>query len=303
MAIDPAFLEQLKGLHFSARRRISSVYIGGRRSLLQGKGIEAVDHREYIPGDDFRAIDWRVYGRTEKLYVRRFEEEKSLILHLLIDASASMDFGSSGLSKFDYASSIGVGFAYLTINDQEKFAMALYSERIREVMQPRKSRTHLFRAIELINNTHIEGRTNLDNCISQYISMIKSKSFTVILSDFLEPIDSIKDGIYRIGKHSTESVLIQVLDPLEIDLAWKYDVKLQDMETNDVEEVYLSPDFKKEYKRKLEEHAYAIRGICHDAGVEFHLMRTDTPVFDAFVSLVGGESKRTTEDKDRIKNR
>ena len=286
--IDPSFLDQLKEFNFVLRKRISTVYSGGRPSIKHGKGIEVVDYREYMPGDDFRAIDWRVYGRTEKLYIRRFEEEKNLIMHILLDCSASMDFKTLGVNKFDYAGSIAAGFGFLAVQNQEKFATALYAETIKEMTQPKKSKAHLFNVIDMLNSVKLSGNTNFAVCATQYTKMIKSKAVSVIISDFIEPIESIREGMYRMAKHSKELMVIQVLDPWEVNLGWKDDIKFEDAETGEVKRTYLSPSFKKEYHERLQEHIYAVQETCYDIGVEFHSITTNTPLFDAFVNIVGG---------------
>ncbi|RLI92346.1 MAG: DUF58 domain-containing protein [Candidatus Altiarchaeales archaeon] len=286
MAIDSTFLDQLKGLDLLARRKVSSVYMGSRRSVRQGRGIEIADYREYYPGDDFRSIDWRVYARTERLYIRRFEEEKDLTLHILIDSSASMDFSVSGMRKFDYGGSIAVGFAYLAMSKYEKFASALFSDRITDVMQPKKGKMHFFRMVELLNNAIQKGKTDLEKCIGQYTNMIKSRSFIIVISDFIEPMESLEYAIYRIAKYSKEAVLVQILDPGEISLRWTDDIRFEDMESLKSERTFLSPDFKKRYQERLKEHISGIQEICDDTGIEFYSITTDTPLFDAFVGIV-----------------
>jgi len=286
VAIDSTFLDQLKRLDLLARRKVSSVYMGSRRSVRQGRGIEIADYREYYPGDDFRSIDWRVYARTERLYIRRFEEEKDLTLHILIDSSASMDFSVGGMRKFDYAGSIAVGFAYLAMNKYEKFASALFSDRITDVMQPKKGKMHFFRMVELLDNAIQKGKTDLERCIGQYTNMIKSRSFTIIISDFIEPMESLEYAIYRIAKYSKEAILVQILDPGEIGLKWTDDIKFEDMESLKSERTFLSPDFKERYQKRLKEHISGIQEICDDTGVEFYSVTTDAPLFDAFVGIV-----------------
>jgi uncharacterized protein (DUF58 family) len=286
--IDPSFLNQLKELDFVVNQRVSSVYAGGRPSIKHGRGIEVIDYREYIPGDDFRLIDWKVYARTEKLHIRRFEEEKELTIHLLVDASASMDFGTGRMTKFDYAGSIAAGFGFLSVHNHEKFALALYAETLREITQPKKSQNHLFNVIDLLNTVKLKGRTDFGVCAAQYVKLIKSKSFSIIVSDFLEDLESVREGVYRMAKHSKEMMLVQVLDPWELDLGWRDDVKFQDMETSDVKRTFLSPGFRKDYARSIAQHNAQVKGICHDLGIEFTSVTTDSPVFDSFVKIVGG---------------
>jgi uncharacterized protein (DUF58 family) len=286
VAIDSTFLDQLKRLDLLARKKVSNIYMGSRRSIRQGRGIEIADYREYYPGDDFRSIDWRVYARTERLYIRRFEEEKDLILHVLVDSSSSMNFSALGMNKFDYAGSIAAGFAYLATSRYEKFGAGLFSDRITEIMQPKKGMMHFFRMIDLLNSAQQAGQTNIEQCVQEYTNMIKSRSFMVVVSDFIEPIEALENAVYRIAKYSKEAILVQTLDPGEINLAWSDDIKFEDMEDSRSERTYLSPEFKKNYTKKMREHMFKLRDICDGAGVEFVTITTDTPLFNAFVRIV-----------------
>lgn len=286
--IDPSFLDQLKELDFVVKKRVSSAYAGGRSSVKHGKGIEVIDYREYMPGDDFRLIDWRVYARTEKLHIRRFEEEKELTMQILVDTSASMDFTSHKMTKFDYAGSIAAGFGYLSVHNHEKFAMGLYSNSLREITQAKKSQAHLFNMIDLLNSIRLSGQTNLGVSAGQYSKLMKTKSFTVIVSDFLEELDTITEGIYRMAKHSAEMLLVQVVDPWEIELGYEGDIKFQDLETSDIKRTYISPGFRKEYTRSIKEHIARVKKTCDEVGVKFTTVKTDEPIFDSFVKMVGG---------------
>ncbi len=286
--IDPTFLEQLKELDMLVKKRVSSSYTGGRPSIKHGKGIEVIDYREYFPGDDFRLIDWRLYARTEKLYIRRFEEEKDLIMHLLLDSSKSMDFTTHKITKFDYAGSIAAGFGYLSVHNHEKFGMGLYSQTVKEVAQPRKSRVHLFNIIDLMNNLTLEGDTDLGVSATQYVKLMKSKAFTVIVSDFLEDLDSIKEGLLRMARHSSEMLLVQVLDPWELDLGWAGDIKFDDLESHDLKRTYLSPGFKKDYAKAVADHSARIRKISDDLGSQFTTVTTDQPIIESFMKIMGG---------------
>lgn len=300
--IDAKFLDQLKNLNFIARKKVSSVYIGSRSSIKQGRGLEVYDYREYYPGDDFRAIDWKLYGRTEKLYIRRFEEEKDYSIHILLDSSMSMDFTSSPMRKFDYAASIAAGFGYISMNRYEKFGMALYSDKVMDVLPPKKGKLQFFHMIDLLNNAKQRGVTNMGESMNEYSSFIKTKSFVIVISDFFEPLESLKKGIYRVARQSREAILVQVLDPGEINLQWSDDVEFEDLETAKLEKVYLSPNFKKDYAEKFREHIYAIRKICEDTDIQFFSVSTEKPLFDSFVNIVEGRAKKDLFDFDRKTN-
>ena len=285
--IDPAFFEQLKRFGYLIRNRINTIYSGGRKSIRTGKGIEVVDYREYYPGDDIRDIDWKIYGRTEKLHIRQFEEEKSLTTHILVDSSKSMDFASGKIKKFDYAAMIGLGFAYLVANENEKFGLATYSEALRDVIPPKRTKTHFFKAVNIINNATLSGMTDLAQSSGSYIKMIKSRSFIVLVSDFLEPRQSIAEGIFRLSRKASDFIVVQVLDQGEIDLMSAGDVKLHDLETGEIKRIYITPGFRDKYKKNLEDHIAFVKESCKDVGAHFFIARTSVPVFDNFVRIIG----------------
>lgn len=279
--IDIDFLRELDRFSFMIRKRVSSVYSGARRSIRQGRGIDIVDFREYFPGDDIKSVDWRLYSRTEKLYIRRFEEEKSLTTHILVDASRSMGFEK----KFDYAVMLAAGFAYLVTKENEKFAMATYSEDLRDIMQPRKSKTHFLNAVELLRGTKLEGKTSLDSCAERYSSMIKSRSLVVLISDFLENLASVQQGVYKLARHN-ELIAIQVLDPGERNMDWlSGDARVYDLESGESMRVYLSPRFKAGYSERFEEHIQGIRKTCREVDASFFSVATSTPIFNAFIEF------------------
>ena len=289
MPIDASFIDELKKLTLASRRRVSSIYAGTKRSIQQGRGIEAVDHREYFPGDDPQTVDWKVYGRTEKLYIKRFEEEKNLSLHLLLDSSSSMGFNLSGMMKFDYAGSLAAGFAYLAVQENEKFSISLFGERLRTVLALARGKPHFFKGLQALNTTSLTGSTNLADCMHEYHSLIKSKAYVVLFSDFLEPLAEIEEGIYRIAKSSAELMLVQVLDPGEISLKFKDDIIFEDMEDHGEERSFMSPKFRKDYHSSLLDHTFSIKKICDRLGVDFFTAVTDQPLFPTFVSLINRE--------------
>jgi len=281
--IDTDFFNQLNRFSLMVRKRVSSVYAGSRRSVLQGKGIEIVGYREYMPGDDIRTIDWRVYGRTDKLYIRKFEEEKNVTTHILLDSSKSMDFSSNGITKFDYAAMLACGFGYLVTRENEKFAISTFGENI-DINPPKRGRGFLLHTIDKLNQIQLDGKTRFDHCTMQYEKMIRSKSIVIVISDFLTDLDSIRAGLYRLS--ANDLIIISVFDPAEYNLTIGGDVKLYDMETGEVRKTYISPKLKEEYRTLLDNHFGGIRGTCMHIGADFFSFGTNVPIFDAFFEAV-----------------
>jgi uncharacterized protein (DUF58 family) len=277
--IDTSFFKELDRFSFMVRKRVSTAYSGSRRSILKGRGMEPVSYREYTQGDDFKTIDWKVYGRTEKLYVKEFEEEKSLTTHILLDTSKSMDFRN----KFEYSAMLALGFAYLVTKDNEKFAVATFGDDI-NITKPKRGRRYLSLTIDLLNSAQLNGKTNFDYCMEKYASVIRSRSLVFIISDFMADVDAIRNSVFRLGDN--ELVLIQVLDPLEKSLDLGGEAKLIDLETDAKMDIYTSPRLREEYQHKLNDHISKIKETCMTVGADFHTVTTDTPVFDAIFEVV-----------------
>jgi uncharacterized protein (DUF58 family) len=277
--IDTSFFKELDRFSFMVRKRVSTAYSGSRRSILKGRGMEPVSYREYTQGDDFKIIDWKVYGRTEKLYVKEFEEEKSLTTHILLDTSKSMDFRK----KFEYAAMLALGFAYLVTKDNEKFGLSIFAEEI-NITKPKRGRKYLSQTIDILNGAELSGKTNFDYCMEKYASIIKSRSLVIIVSDFMAEINDIKNAIFRFGDN--ELILIQVLDPVEKNLDLGGEARLIDLETDDKLDVYTSLRLRTEYLKRLSDHVSKIRETCIQVGADFHTATTDKPVFDTIFEVI-----------------
>jgi uncharacterized protein (DUF58 family) len=285
--IDTSFFKELDRFSFMVRKRVSTAYSGSRRSILKGRGMEPVSYREYTQGDDFKIIDWKVYGRTEKLYVKEFEEEKSLTTHILLDTSKSMDFRN----KFEYAAMLALGFAYLVTKDNEKFGVSTFAEEI-NITKPKRGRRYLSQTIDFLNSTELSGKTRFDHCMEKYASIIKSRSLVIVISDFMADASAIKNAIFRLGNN--ELVLIQVLDPVEKNLDLGGEARLIDLETDQKLDIYASPRLRTEYQKHLADHIAKIKEPCIQVGADFHTVTTDIPVFEAIFQVI---NKREAAEK------
>lgn len=282
--IDTSFLDQLSRFNLVVRKRVTSNLAGPRRSVATGRGLTFKDYRIYAPGDDIRLIDWKVYARTDDLYIKAYEEERNLVVHIIIDASASMGFGRP-ISKFDYASMIGVGFAYLALRDNEKFQFSTFADTL-EIFQPRRGMSHLAAMVQHLNSVKPKGYSKLLDTIMQYKKVIGSKSMLVVASDFLVNIDEIREALYMLGDH--EIKIIQVLDRVEKELKIEGDMKLIDSETRGMLRTFISPRLRMDYQHQLDEHCAKIEEACNKLNISYHLAITDTPIFDTFYRILEG---------------
>jgi uncharacterized protein (DUF58 family) len=273
--MDTEFLAELDRFTLLVRKRVSTAYTGARRSVKVGRGISPVGYREYRKGDDFKFVDWKVYARTEKLYVREHEEERSLSVHLLLDASSSMGFGE----KFSFASMVSVGFAYMAIKENEKFSISKFGEML-EPGETKGGRRNLFWAMEDLDRTAPSGGTDFKRTAEQFDLTIRSTSLVVVISDFLDDVESIIAGIYKLSVH--DLILIQILDPAEADLDFEGDLRFIDMESKESVMTRVTPKVREEYKSKMNEHDARIRETCNAVGADLFTYTTDTPIFEVF---------------------
>jgi uncharacterized protein (DUF58 family) len=277
--MDTEFFKELERFSFLIKKRVSTAYSGGRKSLRFGHGVSPVGYREYRKGDDFKLVDWKVYGRTEKLYIREHEEERSLVVHILLDGSRSMSYDG----KFVYASRLAAGVAFLANLENEKFAISLFCNKFYPG-EPKRGRTHLFQAIEELDKTLPRGGTNLKQMADQFESQFKTTSLVVVISDFLGENEEVLSSIYRLSGH--DLIAIQVLAPEEAELRFGGDMKFVDLETGVPLVTRITEGERQEYLRKMENHNASIRAACSRVGADYFLFRTDIPIFEAFSQML-----------------
>jgi uncharacterized protein (DUF58 family) len=282
MALDISFLKELDRFNIVLKRRVLSKYQGERASHAEGQGLVFSDYKDYVPGDDFRAIDWKVYGRTDKFFIKRFEEERNMIVHIVVDASASMDYGRK-ITKFDYASMIGLGFAYMALKNNEKFNFSTFAESL-NYLRARKGWNQLMNILATLEKLKVSGKTELSKSFDEYKKYVRSKSFIVIISDFLYDLEEIKAVLGRFTKH--EVVVIQVLDPDERRLALYGDVILEDSELHTKLRTFISNRLMSNYRNKIEGHITAIKDVCEHLDHDFISVTTDNSIFDTFYAVL-----------------
>lgn len=281
--INTEYLHQLERFSLIINKRITSNYVGERFSKATGRGLIFKDHSIYTPGEDFRSIDWKVFGRTDRLFVKRYEEERNLSVHIILDFSASMGFGT-GITKAEYASMIGIGFAYLALKNNERFVLSTFSDSL-EVFKAKRGRAQLASMTEFLDNKKPKGLSKLDDSLANYKKLINSRAYVVIVSDFLYSIDEIKLALPLFKNHKV--VLIQVLDKIEKNLELEGDFRLKDMETNETMMTFINPFARKQYSGMLEEHNNNIQQACNEAGADFYTANTAQNVFDVFFEILG----------------
>ena len=279
--ISPDFLRNLDRFNLIISKRINSKYFGSRASDQQGRGSQLSDHRIYSQGDDFKLINWNIYAKTENLYIKRFDEERNLTVHVIIDQSASMNYGDP--KKFEYASMLGVGFAYLSLKQNEKFRFATFSKDI-NVFQSKKTLHHVGTMIDYLENLELKGGSNFTKSMTNYKPSIRTKSLIIIISDFLFDPKVLEEGLLRLGNQ--EIKVIQLLDETEKNINISGNVKLKDIETEETMNTYISQRLISEYESSLQKHVSELRKVCLRMKADFYSINTKEPIFDSFYKML-----------------
>jgi uncharacterized protein (DUF58 family) len=280
--IDIDFLKQLDKFDLVINKKIISNFIGERETPHAGRGLVFKDRNFYVPGDDFRAIDWKAYGRTGKLFIKRYEEDRNMTVHVLVDYSGSMNFGK--VKKSDYAAMLGMGFSYMAMKKNERFVLGTFSD-VLDQFKPKKGKRQLVALLDYLNERKPSGKTEILHALAKYRTRVRGRSYVVIISDFLYDLNEIETVLGMFKNH--EVVAIQVLDPLERDLSLTGDFEFSDLETDDQMKTYVGPSLRNHYTKMLKEHNARLLETCDKLKVKFNSVSTDESIFDVFYKVLG----------------
>ncbi len=288
---DPEVLASIAGLSLRARQVVEGTISGLHRSPFHGFNVEFAEYREYSPGDDLRRLDWRVLGRTDRFYVKQYEEESNLRATLVLDCSASMRYGSGPLNKFQYAATAAASLATLLIEQQDPVGLALFDQEAREILPPAATQAQLARIIGLLERAQPNRETALGSVLETLSEQAKQRGMTIILSDLLTDLDAFYDGLRRLQYRGHEILVLHVLDPDELELPFNDLVMFRDIEGQ--EELLAEPwAFRKTYQTAMRQFLDEVRGGCGKRGIEYLLLRTDQPLADALSHYLHARERR-----------
>jgi len=274
--LSPSDLHRLSLLTLNSRYVVEGNLAGRHRSPLRGSSSEFTDHRNYMPGDDPKHIDWKVLGRTDRYFVRRFEAETNLRVYLVVDRSGSMRYASGKTTKYDYACRLAAAVGYVTVKAKDSVGLYLYGDRIDAVMGPRNSFSHLNNLLKVLGRQEPGAMTRTAHTLHHIAETIRKRAMIVLLSDlFDEPADIVR-ALAHFRKQHHDVILFHVLDPAELDFPFKRSVEFEDLETGErlvVDPRTLAPAYRKVFAEFLEEY----RRPCAEMRVDYRLVQTDHP--------------------------
>ncbi|MCX6645522.1 MAG: DUF58 domain-containing protein [bacterium] len=270
--LDPDFLRRLARLKIETRKILGGVMKGEKRSKKYGTSVEFADYRDYHRGDDLRYLDWNIYARLERFFLKLFQEEEDLTVHVLVDTSASMQAGDP--SKAIYAKKLAAALAYIGLTNLDRVSVTTFQNDIKEGTQLLRGRAHLATILDLLNKVESGEKTDFLKSMKSFTLRHRSSGLVFVVSDFLDPVN-VKEGIKRLKYNNNDILLLHVLDRTELEPDLRGDWALTDSETGDVVEVSVSPRLISDYKRRMVAYLDDLRNFARKLGLGYVLTTTD----------------------------
>jgi uncharacterized protein (DUF58 family) len=290
---DPSSLAKYGRLVLIARQLVEGFLSGAHKSPYKGFSVEFAEHRQYYPGDEIRHIDWRAFGKTDRYYIKEYEEETNLKAHLLVDASGSMAYRGQHLSKFQYAQYIAASLAYLMLHQRDAVGLLTHDTKVRQIIQPKASAKHLIHLLHCLEQTQPGGETNMAPLWHRLAEQLRRRGMVIILSDCFEQLEPLLRALQHFRHRRHEVLLFHVLDPDEIEFPFKKWTQFRNLEVAG-DRLLVDPQrLRKEYLKNFHDFCRRLREQVQGIGVDYHLLRTDEPVERALgIYLTKRQSRR-----------
>lgn len=275
--LDPSVLQRISSLELAARKVVEGLRVGQHKSRLQGLSTEFAQHRQYVPGDPVRLIDWRIYGKTERYYVKLYEAETNFTANLLLDASRSMHYGSGSVSKLEYAKYMAASMAYLIVEQGDSVGLGVFDSELRDYVEPKGSRTIVRDIAEHLENVHPEPRTNIAALLKEFAQRIKRRGFVMLFSDLFDNVDDLVMGLNHLRFKGHNVVVFHVLDPFELEFPFGGNCKFVGLELDGV--ISTQPQrIRSAYMDEVTKFLQQIKTACEGNQIDYVLVDTSRPI-------------------------
>ncbi len=304
--LDPKVLARISRLELKARLIVEGYISGLHRSPYHGFSVEFAEHREYVPGDDVRHIDWKVYGRSDRFYVKQYEEETNLKAHILLDASESMGYpldggqskktagkagGASGrrISKYEYGTYVAASLAYLILLQQDAAGIALFDDEVRHYLPPSSNVKQLPTLFDTIEKGTLNQKTNVGTIMNQMADRVKKRSLFLVISDLLDSLESVQNGLKRLRYRGHEVLVFHVLDSEELNFPFQRMTLFEGLEG--LPDLVADPRaLRKGYLAELDRYLESVRKTCREHRIDYVLLNTEEKLHVALSSYLAKRS-------------
>jgi uncharacterized protein (DUF58 family) len=288
--LDPAVIARLGTLELKARTIVEGFLSGLHRSPFKGFSVEFAEYRQYMPGDDLSTIDWKVFARSDRYYVKKFEEETNLDAQLMLDVSGSMGYGSTAMTKFEYGACLAASLAYLMNRQRDAVGLTAFDDKIVAMLAASSRPGHLRNLLVTLDRLQLGRETNLSKPLRQVVDSLSKRGMVVLISDLLDDADSVIRSVKHFQFRGNDVIVFQVLDPDEIDFPFDRATRFEDLETD--EEIMAVPGAVRDHYLK------AIGGLIERyrrdlgaAGIDYQLLSTKRPLELALMSYLTTRSR------------
>ncbi|MDD5483047.1 MAG: DUF58 domain-containing protein [Kiritimatiellae bacterium] len=291
--LSPEERHKLSRLMLLSRYVVEGNLAGAHRSPLRGPSSEFADHKAYALGDDPKHIDWRVLARTDRFYIKRYDDETNLRVYISLDRSASMNYGSAGLTKFDYACRLAAALGYVVVKSRDSVGLFLHAEKVDVRLGARNSLRHLNDLLKQVQAHPPASGTAVGETLHEIAASVRRRALIVVISDLLGDEKTLHAALARLRKQHHDVIVLHVLDPAEIDLSFKQNCEFIDLETGEklnVNPRSLAPSYREVFGAFLERH----RQACASLRIDYRLVRTDQPL-DIFVRAYLQERRKLSK--------
>jgi len=284
--LQPDFVAQLTTMELRARLVVEGFITGLHRSPYHGFSAEFTEHRQYMPGDEIKHIDWKAYAKTDRYYIKQFEEETNLKSYILLDASASMKYASRGhISKIAYASYVAAALAYLMVEQRDAVGLTVYDETVRTSIPPRATQSNLRQLLIQLERIVPGNKTGIASSLHQVAEQIKRRGLVIVLSDFFDDPANVITAFKHFRHKGNEVIVMQVLDPVERSFAFGTDAIFRDIESQ--EELMTQPwHIQKAYQDSMRQFLENYKRECRDNAIDYVLLDTSTPFDKALMEYL-----------------
>ena len=288
--LDPAVIARLGTLELKARTIVEGFLSGLHRSPFKGFSVEFAEYRQYIPGDDLATIDWKVYARSDRYYVKKFEEETNLDCHLMLDVSGSMAYGSRGITKFEYGACLAASLAYLMNRQRDGVGLMAFDERIVTRLPPSARPGHLRALLLTLQGLQLGRETDMSRPLHQLCDMLTKRGMVVLISDLLDDPAAVVSGLKHFRFRGTDVIVFQILDPDEIDFPFDRAIRFEDLETS--EEVMAVPAVvRQHYLTEIRRLIDRYKRELGAAGIDYRLVSTAEPLEMALLAYLSTRAR------------
>ena len=273
---EPEKLARVGNLQLLARTVVEGYVSGLHKSPFKGFSVEFAEYREYIPGDDLKHFDWKVFARTDKKYIREYEEETNMTCTLLLDASGSMGYGSGNLTKFDYACHLSAALTYLMIQQRDKVGLVLFDRDVRERIPPGGTPAHMKHTLDRLEHARPRGRTGVAKSLHAIAESTRRRGLVIVISDLVDDQDEVFSAIQHFRHDKHEVIVFNVLDAAEIHFPFWHLTEFRDMETN--QRLVLKPRVvRDQYLKNFESFVNFYEQKCAASHIDYEMVNTKTP--------------------------